>query len=355
MVKAIAQAEAANAVAFSTLVPLTWQRKWVNKALPWAVSANVALDGNPLNLEQIEKIVVREPSRDEHVPFISQAAGVDSDPVPVQEVINFFHTLKFLADQTHDSTSAHEFTPKILLDLHSLVTERAVPLTAVGAWRNVKLVVKQETGGSVIFQPPTPIELKYQLDDFWTWLNSSLAKELPVLIKAAICWAQLSKIYPFAVANGRVTRAFVRLVLGTGGFRLAELLPYEQFFLEDKALYYQTLVRSIQERDFSPWIEYYLNAWQQQAKGFLETINSRDMKTSFNMIHQPLPLRERQIKIMDFLQRNAWVSVPQINELFPDISDDSILRDLRDLMVKGLVKKRGKTKSARYTLKGTSW
>jgi predicted HTH transcriptional regulator len=66
-------------------------------------------------------------------------------------------------------------------------------------------------------------------------------------------------------------------------------------------------------------------------------------------------LRERQIKILEYLRQNAWVSIPQLNELFPDISDDSILRDLKDLMVKGLAKKRGKTKAARYALKGGAW
>lgn len=355
MVKAHAAAQAANTLAFSGLVPLTWQRRWSNKSIPWAVSANVGLDGNPLSFEQIEKILVREPARDDHAPYIAMQAGVEAGAEPVQEVINFFHTLKYVHELTRTEGRRLEFNSKLLLDLHSLVSERAVPLVQVGAWRNVKLVVKQDTGGAVVFTPPSPIELKYQLDDFWTWLNSPLSRELPGLIKAAICWAELSRIYPFAVANGRVTRAFVRLVLGSEKFYLAELLPYEQGFLEDRPKYYQTLVKTIRDRDFSAWIEYYLQSWADQAEGFLEQINSKDMKASIALVHQPMPLKERQIKVLEFLRQNAWVSIPQLRELVPDISDDSFLRDLRDLMKKNLVKKRGKTKAARYAIKGGAW
>ncbi len=354
MIKAIAKAEAANALAFSSLVPITWQRKWANKAMPWSVSANLGLDGNPLTFQQIEKIVVREPARDDHAPYIAMQVGVEAASEQVQEVINYLHTLKHVHEQASERKQP-EYDLKLLLDLHALATERAVPLIQVGVWRNVKLAIKQDTGGATVFQPPTPIELKYQLDDFASWLNSPLARELPVLIKAGICWAELSRLYPFAIANGRVTRAFIRLVLGSEGIRLATVLPYEQYFLENRAGYYQSLLRSITQRDLSPWLEFYLEAWGVQAEGFLDQINSKEIKSTANAIHQPVPLREREIKILDYLRQSGWVSIPQLNEVFSEVSEDSILRDLRDLMKKTLVKKKGKTKAARYALRGGAW
>jgi Fic family protein len=353
-IKALAKTEAANQLGFCALVPVTWQRKWSNKAIPWTVSANVALDGNPLSFDSVEKIVVREPARDDHAPYVALQAGVESTPEQAQEVINFLHTLKYI-NQLTGTESPPEYGNPLLLDLHALVAERTVPLTQVGAWRTVKLVVRQESGGEVMFSPPAPVELKYQLDDFWQWLNSPAAKELPVLVKAAITWAELSRIHPFAVANGRVTRAFVRLILEAEGFSLGQLLPYEQELFENRSEYYRILINSIKQNDLSAWIEYYLLTWSTAAESFMEKLNSKDTKATLALTQRPLPLRDRQIKLLEYLRQNHWSGVPQMREMFPDISDDSILRDLKDLMKKGLVKKRGKTKASRYTIKSGAW
>ena len=41
----------------------------------------------------------------------------------------------------------------------------------------------------------------------------------------------------------------------------------------------------------------------------------------------------------------------EARDLLPDVSDDTILRDLRDLVEKNLISRRGNTKGARYYLK----
>ena len=40
----------------------------------------------------------------------------------------------------------------------------------------------------------------------------------------------------------------------------------------------------------------------------------------------------------------------ELIRLIPMISEDTILRDLKDLMDKGIIKKEGRTKSARYVM-----
>jgi len=62
-------------------------------------------------------------------------------------------------------------------------------------------------------------------------------------------------------------------------------------------------------------------------------------------------LKERQIRLIEYLETHEWMTMTEARKLLPMVSDDTILRDLKDLMKKSLVKKRGKTKGAKYSLK----
>jgi DeoR/GlpR family transcriptional regulator of sugar metabolism len=63
-------------------------------------------------------------------------------------------------------------------------------------------------------------------------------------------------------------------------------------------------------------------------------------------------LTERQAKIIEYIQEIGYVQNQAFASIFPNISEDSVLRDLKDLSEKGLIKKIGKTKAARYVLTG---
>lgn len=64
-----------------------------------------------------------------------------------------------------------------------------------------------------------------------------------------------------------------------------------------------------------------------------------------------LPLNDRQLKLVEYMQEYGAVSNKEWRGLLHMVSDDTILRDLKTLIKKGLVKKRGRTKAAVYILK----
>ena len=66
-----------------------------------------------------------------------------------------------------------------------------------------------------------------------------------------------------------------------------------------------------------------------------------------------MALTERQIKIVEFVQENGFLQNKAFFELFPMISEDTVLRELKDLIKKGIVKKEGTTKGVRYVLRST--
>ena len=61
-------------------------------------------------------------------------------------------------------------------------------------------------------------------------------------------------------------------------------------------------------------------------------------------------LTDRQIKIIEYLQDVGYLQNKLFQNVFPDISEDTVLRDLQELISKGLIRKVGSTKSARYEI-----
>jgi len=62
-------------------------------------------------------------------------------------------------------------------------------------------------------------------------------------------------------------------------------------------------------------------------------------------------LTDRQVKILSFIQNHGYINNKEWRIILHKFSDDTILRDLKVLMKRGLIKKTGKTKSARYVLR----
>jgi len=55
--------------------------------------------------------------------------------------------------------------------------------------------------------------------------------------------------------------------------------------------------------------------------------------------------------LVEYLEKYAHLGMGEARDLLADVSDDTILRDLRDLVDKGLLTRRGNTKGAKYSLK----
>ena len=56
------------------------------------------------------------------------------------------------------------------------------------------------------------------------------------------------------------------------------------------------------------------------------------------------------IKMIEYIQEIGYIQNQTFGDVFPDVSEYTVLRDLQDLIKKGLLKKIGSTKSARYAM-----
>ncbi|MEK7070905.1 MAG: DeoR family transcriptional regulator, partial [Patescibacteria group bacterium] len=76
---------------------------------------------------------------------------------------------------------------------------------------------------------------------------------------------------------------------------------------------------------------------------------SRDVKMK-QKFGQQIYITERQTKIIEYIQDIGYLQNQSFSSLFPDVSEDTVLRDIKDLVSNNLIKKVGSTKAARYIM-----
>jgi predicted HTH transcriptional regulator len=87
----------------------------------------------------------------------------------------------------------------------------------------------------------------------------------------------------------------------------------------------------------------------------LEQIKEKVKKLSLDdklkdKLGRQIALSERQIKLVEYLKGHERMVMQEAKKLIPKVSEDTILRDLKDLMKKSIVRKKGRTKAASYVL-----
>ena len=101
------------------------------------------------------------------------------------------------------------------------------------------------------------------------------------------------------------------------------------------------------------WLEYFTEGLAIELTRVKEKVLklSRDVKLKNDLGGQQMVLTPRQIKIMEYIQGTGFLQNKAFFELFPMISEDTVLRELKDLVTKGIIMKEGSTKGAKYILR----
>ncbi len=77
---------------------------------------------------------------------------------------------------------------------------------------------------------------------------------------------------------------------------------------------------------------------------------SVDAKLKEKLGGKPLLLSDRQLRIIEYLQSTGYLQNKAFASIFPHVSEDTVLLDLKELIKVGIVKKQGSTKGAKYVL-----
>ena len=325
------------------LIPV-YEARFVKDALLRTVYHGTHLEGNDLSIQEAKRVIEGE--------------GVVARERDIQEVINYRNVLKYIDQINQETKGDFKYTQTMLKNIHQIVCTRILDGGRLGNFRETQVVVKDGNTGEVTFRPPPSIEVPYLLEDFFDWLNQPHARKLHTVLRAGITHYYLVAVHPFVEGNGRSARAFTTLVFSLEGYDIKKFFSLEEYFDKDAAQYYQALSdvssqgSDLVQRDLTPWLDYFSQAMAVELTRIKEKVKrlSLDLKVKGRVGFQ-IPLNERQIKLMEYLEENGSVTTLEARKLVPRYSDDTLVRDLNYFLEKGIVKKEGKTKAARYHLK----
>ncbi len=328
------------------LIP-AWEAKFRKEAMERSVHHGTHLEGNRLTEEEVKDVLEG-----------NEVIARDRD---IQEVINYRNVLKFIENIATQigPNNPYVFTIETILEIHRITTERILPEESSGKFRLRQVVIKNTKTNQISFTPPPAAELPFLVEDLVSWINSDEVKELHPIIKAAIIHYELSRIHPFVDGNGRASRAVATLIMFLDGYDIRKFFSLEEYFDENPMDYYVTLqavsnqlVIDTHERDLTPWLEYFVKGVAIELNRVKEKVKriSSDARVK-DMLGEQVELNERQMIIMEYLHRHNSMMNKDFRKIFPDFSDDTVLRELKFLKQKGLIKKTGGTKKATYVLK----
>ncbi len=324
----------------SPLVP-AWEEKFREDAVVRAAHYGTHIEGNDLTLSEAKEVLAGK-----------EVVARSRD---IQEVLNYRQVIDLI---NVEGKSKEEIDKETILEIHRRTVDKLVPPDQVGSFRKVKVVVRGVESGLVTFTPPEPSEVASQIDDLLTWLNDSQAKNLSPILKAGVSLYEVARIHPFTDGNGRVARAVATLVLFKENYDVKRFFSLEEYYDTDVARYYKALqsasdqlVVDEAERDLTNWLDYFTEGLAIEINRIKEKVKKLSVDLRLKGKQGQIALNERQIKLIEYMDQYGQISNKEWRELLPMVSDDTILRELKVLMQKKLIKKKGSTKGAVYVLR----
>jgi Fic family protein len=310
-----------------------YEKAFQKDALVRAVHHGTHIEGNELNLTQAEQVM-----------FGSEVVARERD---VQEVINYRNVIECI------SNFKDGIDEDFIKRMHVMTVEKILSPERCGIYRQTQVVVRNSMTGEVTFTPPVAIAVPSQVQELVEFAGKAGASVIHPIIKSGAVHYELVRIHPFVDGNGRVARALSTFILFQSGYDIRKFFSLEEYFDNDAVRYYGGL-QSVERNggDLTEWLEYFTEGLAIELAKIKERVAkiSVDGKLRERLGGKPVLLSERQLRIIEYIQEAGHLQNVGFKQLFPMVSEDTVLNELKALIKLGLVKKVGSTKAARYVM-----
>jgi Fic family protein len=208
----------------------------------------------------------------------------------------------------------------------------------------------------VHFEAPPSSRVKYEMDTFLTWFNSSAPdgdNPLPSLARAGTAHLYFISIHPFEDGNGRIGRAIVEKALAQclGQPSLIALA----FTIERKRKdYYSALKQANRDNEITNWLLYFAETVLEAEARTVGRIDFLIEKAKFHdRFHGTFNERQEKAVLRLFQEGPDGFTGGLSAEKYINITKTSratATRDLAELVSIGALEKTGQLKGTRYQL-----
>lgn len=230
----------------------------------------------------------------------------------------------------------------------------------VGDWRKDAGGPMQVVSGAIgkekiHFQAPDSSQVAAEMTRFVHWFNTE--KKLDLVIKAAVAHVWFVTIHPFDDGNGRITRALTDMLLAQSDKSTQRFYSMSAQIRIERKQYYEMLEKTQKGNlDITEWIQWFLECLINALEATHSLLNRVLFKADFWRQFAQLPLNERQRKLLNKMldgfegkmNSSRWARIAKC-------SKDTAIRDINDLIEKGLLQKeKAGGRSTSYELKNNS-
>lgn len=288
------------------------------------------IEGNPLPLTEVKRIFKNKPEK------VRESE---------REVLNYNDALRQVQAQIQDPS--WKLSLDFILNIHQLVTDGLVPHHQCGRLRAEPVVIYEPVSRAVAFLPPDHQDVASLMTELIQFVIDNKDMIDP-LILAGIFHKQFVIVHPFADGNGRTARLVTMALLASLGLNFFTLFSFENYYNQNISRYFQQvgvygnyyeIAKSV---DFTPWLEYF-------SDGIIdELLRIEGEITQRRKAYQLLKPHETQI--VDFIQANGFITNQQYSEITPR-AKATRSKDLRILVEKGILERKGQGKATYYVIK----
>lgn len=292
--------------------------------------ASTSIEGNPLPLTEVKKIIKSTPS---HIR--------ESE----KEVLNYNHALKDLNRLLKEKKI--NMSLGLILKIQKQITKDLLPAFESGKVREKPVVVNDPRTGKVVYLPPDVKDIQPLMDNLLSFIKTS-RNTIDPLILAGIFHKQIVIIHPFMDGNGRTTRLTTKVLLAEMGLNTFNLFSFENYYNKNVTRYFQTVgeygnyYELVDKIDFTAWLEYF-------TEGIIdELLRVKKLLPKTTLAPQD-KLQPYHLKLITFIRDKGFIADRDYRKLTPR-AKATRTQDFNKLIKLGLIEKKGKGKATYYIL-----
>ena len=265
-----------------------------------------------------------------------------------QEVLNYLNVLENIDRYQKDG----KITENHILKLHRDITKETLENPEwERRYREIQVYVGNRITGEIVFIPPPPEDIPFLMKNFLEWLNSEESFKLHPVLVAGISHYEFVRIHPFVDGNGRTARALATLILYVREFDIKRFFALDDYYDSDRSAYYNAL-KSVDQNnpDLTLWLEYFTEGVKISISRVKEKVLQLSIEGKKRKERGQIALTERQMKIIEFIQRNGRITSGDIQKMF-NISRPAAYKIIKKLKELEIIEQKGSGKEIYYVIK----
>lgn len=292
--------------------------------------ASTSIEGNPLPLTEVKKILKSTPAH---------ARGSE------KEVLNYNKALQGL--NTKIKKEHISLSLDLILTIQGQITNNLLPKHESGHLRQKPVVINDPRTGEVVFLPPDHQDVKPLVGDLIEFIEEN-KKSIDPLILAGIFHKQMVIIHPFVDGNGRATRLATKVLLAEMGLNTFSLFSFENYYNKNVTKYFKTVgefgnyYELVEKIDFTPWLEYF-------TEGIIDELLRVQKLLPKIAITPDTELKSHHQIILEYIKSKGYIKGRDYAKL-TDRAKATRALDFQKLIDLGMIERKGKGRATYYIL-----